>query len=88
MKRGLSPAPERHSAVSRFSKKEMLAEGSRQGHLFGFAFFPCLRAPLPPLRKGKSMKEDNDRAGAGRLGGNAARECQSGSDLARAQERK
>ena len=38
--------------------------------------------------KGKRMKEENDRAGAGRLGGNSARECQSGSDLARAQERK
>ena len=33
------------------------------------------------------MKEENNRAGAGRLGGNAARECQSGSDLARAEER-
>jgi hypothetical protein len=47
MTRGLSPTRERHAAVSCFSKTKkgealswsLFAEGSRQGHFFGFAFF-------------------------------------------------
>jgi hypothetical protein len=62
--RGLSPTREKHAAVSRLTQKmeskrqlaalSLFAEGSRQGHFFGFAFFAAdflaaFFAPLFPL---------------------------------------